>query len=232
MNITNMLQKGLMSLTFLLIPIYFTKQFGFDKSELYMVYLPAMILGIFAMGFGAVFGQKKGKSKEILLLGIILFSIAYLVMGIANSSTIFIIGVVIFFIGFNMHEPIMQSSTTVFAKANQRGKVLGIFNTFGYLGTFIGGIFGGILLKYFEISFISIIITFISIFWFILLFKLDNPSIYKNIYLDLSIINKNKIENLKELNGILEYYINKNENSLIIKYNTEKIAEDNIKKIL
>ena len=31
-----------------------------------------------------------------------------------------------------MHEPIMQSLTTRYAKVHEKGKVLGLFNSFGY----------------------------------------------------------------------------------------------------
>ena len=64
MNITNMLQKGMMTLAFLIIPITMVKEFGYLKSELWHVYLPSMILGIFAMGFSAVIGEKKKKPKS------------------------------------------------------------------------------------------------------------------------------------------------------------------------
>ena len=57
-------------------------------------------------------------------------------MDLVQVLLFLLIGVVIFFIGFNMHEPIMQSLASKFAKVHQRGLVLGIFNSAGYLGTF------------------------------------------------------------------------------------------------
>ncbi len=57
MNITNFLQKALMSLTFLIIPIFLTKEFAWEKSELFKVYLPALILGILAMAPSAILSE-------------------------------------------------------------------------------------------------------------------------------------------------------------------------------
>ena len=118
MNITNFLQKALMTFAFLVIPIILTKTYGWEKKELWYVYLPAMIFGLLSMAPAAIIAEKKGKFKEILALGILFFIISYLVIGFSSSSVVFVIGVVIFFIGFNMHEPIMQSLASKFAKVH------------------------------------------------------------------------------------------------------------------
>jgi len=152
MNITNFLQKGLMTFAFMIIPITLINHFGWTMGELWKVYLPAMICGVIAMGPAAVIAEKKGKFKEILIIGIIFFAISYLVIGFSSNATIFVVGVVIFFIGFNMHEPIMQSLASKFAKVHQRGLVLGIFNSAGYLGTFLGGMIGGMFYKNVTLS--------------------------------------------------------------------------------
>ena len=197
MNITNMLQKGMMTLAFLIIPITMVKEFGYLKSELWHVYLPSMILGIFAMGFSAVIGEKKKKPKLVLIVGILLFALAYAIMGFSSSSLNFIIGVVIFFIGFNIHEPLLQSLASKYAKVHQKGTALGIFNSFGYFGTFVGALWGGHILKWYEIEYISITIIVICILWAILIITLQNPIFSKNIYLKFGSFNN---ENLKKLN--------------------------------
>jgi predicted MFS family arabinose efflux permease len=143
MNITNFLQKGLMTFAFMIIPIVLTKTYGWELKELWKVYIPAMIFGFIAMAPAAIIAEKKGKFREILIIGIVFFAVSYLIIGFSSSATVFVIGVVIFFIGFNMHEPIMQSLASKFAKVHQRGLVLGIFNSAGYLGTFLGGVLGG-----------------------------------------------------------------------------------------
>ena len=105
MNITNMLQKGMMTLAFMVIPIVMIQEYGFAKKELWMVYLPAMIFGVLAMGPSAILGEKKHRAKEMLMVGVVFFGISYLMMGYSHNATWFIVGVILFFIGFNIHEP-------------------------------------------------------------------------------------------------------------------------------
>lgn len=232
MNITNFLQKALMTFAFLVIPIILTKTYGWEKKELWYVYLPAMIFGLLSMAPAAIIAEKKGKFKEILALGILFFIISYLVIGFSSSSVVFVIGVVIFFIGFNMHEPIMQSLASKFAKVHQRGSVLGVFNSFGYLGTFVGGLLGGIMLDNLNLSTFSIIITVICVLWGILILTMPNPSKTKSVYLNLD---EYKLENSGKLNqndAIDEWYINNTENIIAIKYDDEKISEEEIRALL
>lgn len=232
MNITNFLQKALMTFAFLVIPIILTKTYGWEKKELWYVYLPAMIFGLLSMAPAAIIAEKKGKFKEILALGILFFIISYLVIGFSSSPVVFVIGVVIFFIGFNMHEPIMQSLASKFAKVHQRGSVLGVFNSFGYLGTFVGGLLGGIMLDNLNLSTFSIIIAVICVLWGILILTMPNPSKTKSVYLNLD---EYKLENSGKLNqsdAIDEWYINNTENIIAIKYDGEKISEEEIKALL
>ena len=205
MNITNFLQKGLMTFAFMIIPMTLIKNFDWQMSELWKVYLPAMIFGIFAMGPAAVIAEKKGKFKEILIVGIILFAISYLVIGFSTNATIFVVGVVIFFIGFNMHEPIMQSLAAKFAKVHQRGLVLGIFTSAGYVGTFLGGLLGGAFYQSASMENLVIVITIVCILWAILIFTMPNPDKKRFVYLSLDeypLENSNRLN----INSIDEWY--------------------------
>ena len=231
MNITNFLQKGLMTFAFMIIPMTLIKNFDWQMAELWKVYLPAMIFGIFAMGPAAVLAEKKGKFKEILIIGIILFAISYLVIGFSSNATVFVIGVVVFFIGFNMHEPIMQSLAAKFAKVHQRGLVLGIFTSAGYMGTFLGGLLGGAFYESASMDTLVVVIAIVCILWAILIVTMPNPSKKKFIYLSLDeyhLENSGKLEN----NAIEEWYINNTENIIAIKYDSDKISEEEVKNLL
>ena len=192
MNITNFLQKGMMTFAFMIIPIVLTKTYGWEMFDLWKIYLPAMIAGVSAMGPAAVFAEKRGMFKQILLIGIFFFIVSYYLIGNAESENLSLAGIIIFFIGFNMHEPIMQSLTTKYTKIHEKGKVLGLFNSFGYAGTFVGGFVGGLYLVEVDGSFmeslhnISFIIVMVSFMWLALIFTLPNPLKKKIIYIDLN----------------------------------------------
>lgn len=233
MNLTNFLQKGFMTLTFIIIPIASIKAYGFEAQSLYQIYIPAAILGLFAMAPAAIIAQKRSKYKEVLIFGILLFALSYILLGVDNSL-FFFLGVMLFFIGFSTHEPIMQSLASKFAKAHQKGAALGVFNSFGYLGTFAGGVLGGFLYEVYGIGTITIFVVTSSIFWATIIYFMPNPSKLKNCYFDIEHITYKKevLENLNELDGIVEWYINEHEKIAIIKYDSDINSEDDILKFL
>jgi len=242
MNITNFLQKGLMTFAFMIIPIVLTKTYGWEMSELWKVYLPAMVAGIFAMGPAAMLAEKRGMFKQVLMLGIVFFGISYYIISLSSASidatvvsddyTLFVVGVIVFFMGFNMHEPIMQSLATKYAKVYQKGAVLGVFNSYGYFGTFIGGFVGGMYLETLPLSEISLVIMTICIAWVVLIATLPNPAKTKVEYIDLDKTDASKHEVLHNTNGCIEWYINDTENIIIIRYNMDIITPEEIQTLI
>lgn len=227
MIVINAMQKGLMTIAFVLIPIVLSQDLSWEKSDFYMVYLPAMLLGLMAMGPAAVFGEKHNKPKEIFLVSIVLFIASFLIMGLTDSSVVFIVGVSFFFIAFNMMEPLVQSMISKFAKVHQKGTALGIANSVAYFSTFLGGTAAGIALNYSDRATLGLSIAFVAILWLFWTLRLENPKKYKHLYLARESVNIEKLNSL-ENEHIAEWYINETENKIVIKYLAEAIDEENL----
>ena len=191
-----------------------------------------MVVGILSMGPAAMIAEKKGKYKAILLVGVGVLALSYLIIGYSSTYMIFSIGVVIFFVGFNLQEPILQSLAVKYAKIHQRGEALGIFNSFGYFGTFLGGSLGGALLDITSLTNISHGVILICILWAVLIITLDNPAKTKLAYIHLSQTDHSKHNELHSLDGCKEWYINDTEHMLVVKYDTDVIDEERIKQVV
>lgn len=228
MIVINAMQKGLMTIAFVLIPIILTSDtFAWQKSDLYMAYLPAMVLGLVAMGPAAVFGEKYNKPKEIFLLSIVLFIGSFLIMGLTASSTLFIIGVVMFFIAFNMMEPLVQSMITKFAKVHQKGAALGISNSVAYFATFVGGTSAGLLLGISDRETIGISVAVVATLWLLWTLKLQNPTKYSHLYLPLADVDLSKLKGFENAH-VAEWYINDTEKLVIVKYVADAMQKEDL----
>jgi predicted MFS family arabinose efflux permease len=232
MIIINAMQKGLMTAAFVIIPIFLTKEeygFSWDKAELWMVYVPAMIAGLLAMGPAAIFGEKKNIPKEIFMLSIVLFIISFVLMGVTTSSSVFVVAVVFFFIAFNMMEPLVQSMISKFAKVHQKGAALGIANSVAYFATFLGGTFAGLYLDASSRSTLGLTIGAIGILWLIwTALKMKNPLRYSHLVIQEDEVDFDKLKAL-ESEHIAEWFINETEKVVVLKYASEELEEEELK---
>jgi len=226
-----------MTMAFFIIPLVMTQSlseggFAWEKAELWKVYFPAMVIGVAAMAPAAIFGEKYGKGKEIFMLSVGAIMIAFLAMGFADTDWVFVIGVVFFFIGFNMFEPLLQSFVAKFAKVHQKGAALGVANTFGYFGIFVGGMLAGWLMQHYDRAVLSMVVLAVAVVWFIWVATMPSPNNRGNVYLPLDIFDREKVHALTEHDAIVESYVNETENIAVVKFDKDLIDEDEVRGML
>ena len=232
MYITFLFHSSTMAIAFFLIPMVLKHTFHLPLGEFWKIYLPAVIFGIIAMGPAAVFGEKYNKGKEVFLISIAFIALAFILMGFSTKLWLFGLGVTLFFIGFNMFEPLLQSFVSKFAKAHQKGAALGVANTFAYVGMGIGATLAGKIFEKFSVSGVALFVLFVSIFWAIWIYGMRNPGLRGTIYLHKDSYDFSKIDKLKALNGITDVYINETEGVMVVKYDKELLDEDEIRSIM
>lgn len=221
MYFTNMFQKMIISSSFMIIPIKYIDTFLQSDKNIWMIYSFCMFFGFLAMGIGGVFGEKKGFSKLILIVGVILFFTEN-VLFLIDNFYVFLFGVFVFFVAFCLHEPVMQSTVSKFCKVEQKGFALGVFNSFGYFGSFFGAFCTGWFLHNWSMFWFYIILCVLCLIWLFFLVSLTNPNSFKNLYLDFKV----DISNICNKNGIIECY--ESDEKTIIKYNSKFILENEI----
>ena len=237
MYITFLFHSSIMTMAFFIIPVVMTQTlaeggFGWEKAELWKVYFPAMIFGFLAMAPAAIFGEKYGKGKEIFMISVAVIFLGFLAMGFATSAWVFVVGVVLFFIGFNMFEPLLQSFVAKFAKVHQKGAALGVANTFAYTGIFMGGILAGYLMQHYDRETLALVVAVISAAWFIWVATMPSPHNRGNVYLPLDIFDRERVHALTEHEAIVESYVNETEQIAVVKYEKDLIDEDEIRGML
>ena len=237
MYITFLFHSSIMTMAFFIIPIVMTGAiadggFGWEKAELWKVYLPAIVLGILAMGPSAVFGEKYGKGKEVFMISVSVILLGFLAMGFAGSAWLFAVGVSLFMIGFMMFEPLLQSFVSKFAKVHQKGAALGVANTFGYIGITVGGLLAGYLMQNFDRTVLSMVVAVIAVAWFVWVATMPSPNNRGNVYLPLDIFDREKVAELTKHEAIVESYVNETENVAVVKYEKDMIDEDEVRGLL
>ena len=235
-SLSGFIEKLLMVLTFALVPIILNEHI--DKTHFWYVYVPAMFAGIIALGPTSVISEKKGKSKEVLLVSIAIFFIAYFCMALwIDRIIIFAIGLACFFAAFSMQEALLQSMISKYAKAKNRGGVIGDFSAAGFGGSFVGAMIGGFFSQYEAIvawhwELFGSLMASMILWIFIVIMLVKNPETHKTLYIPMDTIGLKDLESLNSLVGIREWYENLQENLLTIKYDTKILESKQIYTLL
>ncbi|PAF51352.1 hypothetical protein BKH43_01555 [Helicobacter sp. 13S00401-1] len=223
-----LLEKFFMTATFMIAPLLLSETFGVSKTNLYMVYIPGLVLGILAMGVGSMLSEKRNKNYLVLVLSVFMFVVAYVFMYYSISFVIFGIGLIFFFMGFVVQEALLQGLVSKLCLASQRGRVLGDFNAFGFAGSFLGAFLGGFAhagaITSSSYNTIFIIAIIVAAIWFILvalIFK--NPKKNATFYVESSKVDDADLKQLDSLKSIVEYYKNETQGVVTIKYRANEL---------
>jgi len=204
------MQKGMMTIIFMITPLIFVNELGWEKMELWKVYVPALIFGIFAMPFGAIMAEKRNKGKLVFILSAVFMTLSVL----AFLSKFYITGVVLFFVGFNMLEPVLQSFTGKIAKIHEKATAMSLGNSIQYSGIFLGGLVAGAVKQYYGYNALFYLILAIGAIWIVTLFSMKNFVGFE--IKEFKEFDDNMIEELKNDENVHDLFIK--EEILIVRY--------------
>jgi len=211
--LSGFLQKGLMTVFFMLTPIIFTTKLGWEKTDLWKVYIPALILGIFALPLGAILAEKKQKAKTVFVMSAVAITLSLILFLIGNKYTYFA-AVVVFFFGFNLLEPVLQSFVSKIARAHEKATALSTSNTIQYIGIFLGGASAGFFVHHGMLNVFLILSVIIGALWTILLIKMKPIANLKVVKYEK--YDQNFINSLKTEKNVYDFY--EKDGVLIVRY--------------
>jgi len=171
------LLHAVMTLLFVTLPPMLVGDFGFELSSHWKIYLPAMLGSIVLMlpilrRVGANLSERSLLPWAFLVLalavGVLPFSASLAALGALLA---------VYFLGFNLLEASMPSLLSRITGSRGRGRRLGIYSTFQFLGAFAGGVLGGWLLSRFGSQAALFAASMASLCWGIVL-KLTSKGVF------------------------------------------------------
>ncbi len=126
---------------FFIVPQLLENSLGADG--LWKVFVPATILAIFAMRVGARHADA-GHFVKVATLSFAIIFVGALMYFSPNTFWVGL-GMIFFMTGYMCLVTLLPASVTKLSQKSYRGKVTGVFNTFQFIGSFIGGALTGLL---------------------------------------------------------------------------------------
>lgn len=165
----------LLMMTFVALPITLLTKMSLAVNHQWVIYVPTFFLSLFVMGLLIGVAERLSILKYVFLLAIVFIGLSGFIFSISSHYWLGFIGLLFFFIGFNVMEASQPSLLTKFAPENRRGMIMGLFSSCQFIGTSAGGIVGAILNKYLGQTAIYVSIILFAIIWFIVAMSMQNP---------------------------------------------------------
>lgn len=134
--------------TFVAVPYVLRDSLVLPGSKHWMIYLAAMILSLLGTVPLIVSSERGISARRLFKLAISLIVIAQISLAVApktpaNSATMTVALLAVFFAGFNYLEARFPAMISQQVDTQGRGAALGVYATSQFLGTFAGGALGG-----------------------------------------------------------------------------------------
>jgi len=140
------LLHAVMTLLFVVLPGMLVSQFGFELEYHWRIYVPSM-LGSVILVFPLLRRiTARKQEKRAMPLAFLVLGGALGLMSIGQSLAAMMVFALAFFLAFNLLEAAMPSVVSQLSGTAGRGRKMGLYTTFQFLGAFAGGLGGGWLL--------------------------------------------------------------------------------------
>lgn len=126
------------------------REAGLETVHHWWVYLPVMVASIAFIVPAIVFAERRAKLKPVFLAAIVVLAAGEVALFGAGAALPWIVlGLLGFFIGFNLLEAMLPSLISKMAPVRAKGTAIGVYSSVQFLGTFVGGVAGGWLAQHY-----------------------------------------------------------------------------------
>jgi MFS family permease len=165
-NVSIFLLHGLLIASFVAIPHLLQAGTTLTNAQHWQIYTPAFVGSVVAMVLLMVLTRRRERTRLGVLLAIL--SIAAGELGLTfltHSHTGLLLGLFLFFTGFNFLEANLPALVSRHAPRARRGTALGIYTTGQFLGTFAGGALAGAIANTLGYAAIPPLCALVTLAW-------------------------------------------------------------------
>ncbi len=142
------LLHAVMTLLFVVLPGMLVSQFGFELEYHWRIYVPSMLGSVILVFPLLRWMTVNGQEVRVMPMAFLTLGGALILMSFGGSIATIIVFSLAFFLAFNLLEAAMPSMVSKLTGTTGRGKKMGLYTTFQFLGAFTGGMGGGWLLGF------------------------------------------------------------------------------------
>lgn len=138
---------------------------GVEAQKHWHYYLPIMAIAFVLMLPFMYVAERKRKIKAVFIGAVALLAVAEAFLAYAYSLTFWLLGLLVFFTGFNLLEATLPSLVSKIAPAGNKGTAMGVYSTCQFLGAASGGVVGGFCYQYWGFDSVLLVALGVNMVW-------------------------------------------------------------------
>lgn len=229
-------QHFILTATFYVIPILLQQQVRQGNLiQQWHFYLPLMFFSFVFMVPFILLAEKKRQMKSVFTISVLLTGLTQLLLGLFAQHWLGLCALMfVYFVTFNVLEASLPSLVSKQAEANSKGTAMGIYSSSQFLGIFAGGALAGIIYQQGGSTSVFIANAILGLIWLSIAFFMK-PDVYLSTLIITYPTTKDDnelIKRLKDLAGVKEAVIAKEEKVIYLRVDKAHYKEGSVVKLL
>lgn len=184
---------------FLVFPLLLQDQLGLASSDHWWFYLTVMVTSFFAMVPFIILGEKLRKMKPVLCGAIVLLTLSTAGLAEVSGSLAAAWGVLfLFFMAFNLLEASLPSLISKEAPAASKGTAMGVYSTSQFMGAFVGGAVGGLLMEAAGVSGVLWLMVGVLVLWLLVALTMPAPGYTTSFVVQLKEVAQSQFDSIDD----------------------------------
>lgn len=207
MNLSVFSLHLLMTANFAVLPLIFRDSLELATSDHWKIYLPVLFISIVFSLPMIIISEKYRKIKICFIIAVCLIVLSQVLLAFIDFSLYpLLFAFLLFFIGFNFLEAVQPSLVAKYSDVSAKGTAMGVYSTSQFLGIFVGGVLGGLILQTWGTSGVFIFGIGVALVFLLVAISLPKPDFFKSQLVKLSdqfLVDADKTtQQLLEITGI------------------------------
>lgn len=157
---------GVLSASFVAIPIAIERGMGIAADHHAWVYLAVLVLSLVAVGPLLMRSTRAGDGERHLAGAILALALAELGLWLGwDRPWAAFAALVLYFAAFNFLEAVLPSAISRLAPSTRKGAALGAYASFQFIGLFAGGLLGGAVADRFGFAMVPLGCALVCLVW-------------------------------------------------------------------
>ena len=214
---------------FVVVPIILLEQAKLPTQDHWKVYVPALLGSVIFMLPMVILSSRKHLLMRIFRAAICLLLFAQCLLmwrplGVPGMT----VCMFFFFWGFNLLEAMLPSLVSRVAPAAAKGSAIGVYNTFQFMGVFLGGFIGGSVYGDYGVTAVFALCGVLLVVWVWLVQTSPEPRLLDSLVVPLTTLDKNIDEyqaGFEAVQGVEEVIIIGQEKTVYLKVDKNELDQ-------